>query len=511
MRIQNTPHVVVLGGGFGGLEAAFYLRSKVGDAAAITLVSDQEQFLFKPNTIYIPFGQDPQRLTVPLREPLAKRDIAFVLGRATAVDPQQKAVTVELRDGGAQPVRTIAYDYLILATGAAMRPAEIPGLAEHALTIWTPGDMLRLRDAFNRLVEDGRQRHRRQVLFLVPPNNKCSGPLYEIVQMLDTWLRRRKVRQHVEISFSTYESGYIQAFGPRLHQTVLEEFTLRGIRGYTNYVVDRVEPGQVRYTNGVTLPYDLLISFPPYVASTPFAGLPVDGRGFVQTISPTRQVKDLPDIYAVGDAADFPIKQAFLAFLQADAAAEHLAARLLGHAPKGGFEPTSMCVMEQFNKATFAQVPLRLTGESERPVEVDPARWAAYRVGSSALWRLGKWLLGVYLPWRFRDGKPFHAGLPWMLMEIGLKIMATLLATVVPRPVEAPHGRAPSAHGPGAAGSVAPTAAAAAAADGQPAGPASRRQKGRPRGTPGRRKCNQRWTVYQHAYPAKSGVRSLQT
>src|SRR5581483_2131792 len=145
MRIQNTPHVVVLGGGFGGLEAAFYLRSKVGDAAAITLVSDQEQFLSKPNTIYIPFAQDPQKLTVPLRGPLAKRDIAFVLGRATAVDPQRKTVTVELRDGGAQPVRTIAYDYLILATGAAMRPAEIPGLAEHALTIWTPGDMLRLR------------------------------------------------------------------------------------------------------------------------------------------------------------------------------------------------------------------------------------------------------------------------------------------------------------------------------------------------------------------------------
>jgi sulfide:quinone oxidoreductase len=296
--------------------------------------------------------------------------------------------------------------------------------------------MLRLRDAFNRLVENGRLRRRRQVLFLVPPNNKCSGPLYEVVQMLDTWLRRKKVRQYVDITWSTYEAGYIQAFGPRLHAVVLDEFTLRGIRGYTNYVVERVEPGQVRYANGATLPYHLLISFPPYVASTPFARLPVDDRGFVQTTLGTRQVQGLPDIYAVGDTADFPVKQAFLAFLQADAAAEHVAARLLGTSPKVTFEPTSMCVMEQFDTATFAQVPLRLTGQPARPIEVDPAKWAAYRVGSSAIWRLGKWLLGVYLPWRFRAGKPFHAGLPWALMDVGLKLMSALLAAGVTRPVE---------------------------------------------------------------------------
>jgi hypothetical protein len=97
-----------------------------------------------------------------------------------------------------------------------------------------------------------------------------------------------------------------------------------------------------------------------------------------------------------------------------------------------------MCVMEQFNTATFAQVPLRLTGNAARPIEVDVQNWAAYQVGSSALWRLGKWLLGVYLPWRFRAGKPFHAGLPWQLMELGLKIMARFFATTTPPPTPAP-------------------------------------------------------------------------
>ena len=61
MMNGNRPNILVLGGGFGGLETAFYLRMKLEDRANITLVSDRDYFLFKPNTIYIPFGLDPDR------------------------------------------------------------------------------------------------------------------------------------------------------------------------------------------------------------------------------------------------------------------------------------------------------------------------------------------------------------------------------------------------------------------------------------------------------------------
>jgi sulfide:quinone oxidoreductase len=82
----------VLGGGFGGLETAFYLRKRVGDRAAITLVSDQDSFLFKPNTIYIPFGLDPARLLVRLPPSLHKKGITFVRDRALEIDPARKTV-----------------------------------------------------------------------------------------------------------------------------------------------------------------------------------------------------------------------------------------------------------------------------------------------------------------------------------------------------------------------------------------------------------------------------------
>ncbi len=420
MRINGQPKIVVLGGGFGGLEAAFYLRMRLQDRAHITLVSAEDHFLFKPNTIYIPFGLDPQRLKISLSPPTRRKHIEFINGVARDVDPARKMVAVN--------GQTLSYDYLVVATGAGMRPEEVPGLREHALTIWTPEEMQQLGRTYQSLVNDVQSGAHRRVLFLVPPNNKCSGPLYEMVFMLDTWLRRRHVRDRVELIWSTYEGGYIQAFGPRLHEVVTAEFARRNIAGFPNFAVDNVQDGLVAYRGGERLAYDLLISFPPYVAATPFVSLPSDGRGFIATDLATRRVQGHQDIFAVGDAGDFPVKQAFLAFLQADAAAEHLAAEILGTAPECSFEPNSMCVMEQFDKATFAQVPLRVTGVAEKPVEVRPDLPGLYRVGSSTTWRLGKKLLGVYLPWRFGAGEPFHAGLPWKGMEAGLRVMSRLLA-----------------------------------------------------------------------------------
>ncbi len=420
MPALARPKVLVLGGGFGGLEAAFYLRWRLGERADLTLVSDRDRFLFKPNLIYIPFGLDPEKLTIPLDRPTRRKNITFVQARAHEIDPAAKVVAT---DRGPIP-----YDYLIVATGATMRPAEIPGLAEHAETIWTPEAMLSLRAAFARLLADARQNKRRRVLFLVPPNNKCAGPLYELVFMLDTWLHRNRGRAAVDLAWSTYEASFIQTFGPRLHEVVVGEFARRGVSGHVEHVVDRVGPDAVSYKNGKSLPFDLLVSFPPYVAATAFPGLPQDERGFLQTEIVTRQVIGHPAIYAVGDASDFPVKQAFLAFLQADAVAERIAADVLGQRATVAFDPVSMCVMEEFDTATFAQVPLRLTGRPERPIEIRRDRDGLYRVGSSPVWRLGKKLLGAYLPWRFRHGNPFHAGLPWKGMELGLKVMSSLLA-----------------------------------------------------------------------------------
>jgi NADH dehydrogenase FAD-containing subunit len=420
MDNAQLPRILVLGGGFGGLEAAFYLRKRLGRRANLTLVSDREEFLFKPNTIYIPFGRPPEQFVFPLAPTLDRRHIRFAHARAERIDPATQRVITSAGE--------LAYDYLIVATGATMRPDEIPGLGQYANTIWTPDEMMKLRGKLDGAVAAAQNGHSQRVVFLVPPNNKCAGPLYEMVLMLDTWLRRKSVRDGFSIAYATYESSFIQAFGPRLDEVVTLEFGRRKITGYKDKLVTNVEAGNVRFADGSGLPFDLLISFPPYAAAQRFEGLPADERGFLTTQLETRQVVGHDNVYAVGDAGDFPVKQAFLALLQADTAAEHLAQRILGEKPDAAFDPVSMCIMEQFDQATFAQVPLLVTGDPARPVAVRENAPELYKVGTGHIWRIGKKLLGSAIPGRFRAGQPFHAGASWAVLESGVKMMSALFA-----------------------------------------------------------------------------------
>ncbi|MEU5872151.1 FAD-dependent oxidoreductase [Glycomyces sp. NPDC047369] len=424
--MHTRTRVVIVGGGFAGLETAFTLRSHLGKRADLLLIADQHDFVFKPNSIYLPFGGAEDKIHVPLTEPATRRDITLIRGSLARVDTDGHRI--ELDDGTLEH-----YDYLVLATGAAMRPEEIPGLAAHARTIWTPDQMHELGADLERLraaTADGAVKH---VLFLVPPGNKCAGPLYEIVFMLETWLRRHHLRDLVCLTFTTFESSFIQAFGPGVHHVVTEEFAGRGVNGYTHHEVTRVGDGLVEYANGTARTYDLLVAFPPYVAAVDYPGLPTDDRGFLLTEPETRRVKGTGNVYAPGDAGDFPVKQAFLAFLQADAVADDIAARIDPEAvphPRR-FAPMSMCVMEMLDKATFAQVPLQTTGDPAAPVRVDPDAGDDYLVGVSPLWRIGKKALGYYLPHQFGAGRPFHGGLPWHTMELGLKGMSRTLASPV--------------------------------------------------------------------------------
>jgi sulfide:quinone oxidoreductase len=87
-----------------------------------------------------------------------------------------------------------------------------------------------------------------------------------------------------------------------------------------------------------------------------------------------------------------------------------------------------MCIMEMFDKATFARVPVETTGDPDRPVRVRPDADGDYRVGTSPVWRLGKKMLGLSVPMRFAAGEPFHAGKAWQAMDVGIKAMSGMLA-----------------------------------------------------------------------------------
>jgi NADPH-dependent 2,4-dienoyl-CoA reductase/sulfur reductase-like enzyme len=81
--MDARPRVVVVGAGFAGLETLFCLRHQLGDGVDLSLVSNDKNFVFRPDTIHIPFGADPKRSVVPLTRPLANTGVKVFRPRSS--------------------------------------------------------------------------------------------------------------------------------------------------------------------------------------------------------------------------------------------------------------------------------------------------------------------------------------------------------------------------------------------------------------------------------------------
>ncbi|HEX7299541.1 MAG TPA: FAD-dependent oxidoreductase, partial [Solirubrobacteraceae bacterium] len=114
--MTTTPHrVVIAGGGVAGIEALLALRALGGDHVELTLVSPTPDFVYRPLAVAEPFALGHQRRT-PLAEAARRAEAAFVHAPLTSVDVATR--TMRLGDG-----QELAYDALVLATGAASEPA----------------------------------------------------------------------------------------------------------------------------------------------------------------------------------------------------------------------------------------------------------------------------------------------------------------------------------------------------------------------------------------------------
>jgi NADH dehydrogenase FAD-containing subunit len=316
----------------------------------------------------------------------------------------------------------------VIATGASCRPQEIPGLQEHAVSICDSAGMLMLRERFMQVRGRAREGTRQRVLFVVPRHSQGSLPLYEVALMLDTWLRRESAREQVDIGFVTHEGSFVEAWGPRMREVVEREFAERRIEGQAAKRLVEVRAHEASFARGRSERFDLLVTIPPHAASVRYDGLPVDERGFLRVESGTRQLQGHPELYAPGDAGDFPLKDAFLALLQADAVADHLAAVVTTGVFKRPFEAISMNVIDMLDRAAFVQLPLELTGDPDHPVRLRTGADADYKIGVSPAWRMGKRMFSSYLLMRFAGGEPFQAGPGWRLMDVGMRAMTGMLA-----------------------------------------------------------------------------------
>jgi sulfide:quinone oxidoreductase len=304
-------HIVILGAGIGGMPAAFEMREMLPKEHKITVINALDHFQFVPSNPWLAVGWRKRDDVVLQIAPLLERKgIAFIAKPVTEIDAAGSRLTLE---GG----ETVAYDYLVITTGPKLSFDEVPGsgphnghthsvcTVNHAEAFWTQYQEF--------LKNPG------PVVIGAMPMASCFGPAYEFSFILDTDLRRRKLRNKVPITFVTSEPyiGHLGLGGVGDSKSMLEsDMRAHDIKWITNAKTTRVEPGKMFVTQLDDLgqvfkeheiPFKLSMMLPAFKGVDAVAAVPnlCNPRGFV-LIDEYQRSKAYKNIFSAGVCVAIP-------------------------------------------------------------------------------------------------------------------------------------------------------------------------------------------------------------
>ena len=309
-------HVVIIGAGIGGMPAAYEMRDalkkigKIGRDHEVTVVSNSDTFHFTPSNPWVAVGwRDKEQITIDCAKYLKKKKINFL---SCGVD-EILADENKLRLGNGQ---NLDYDYLIVATGPRLAFELVEGMGPEAHThsICHVDHAEKAYHAFEEFCKNPGP-----IVVGAVPGVSCYGPAYEYAAILDTELRRRKIRDKVPMTFVTPEPyiGHLGLGGVEDSKALLEsELRKRDIKFITNCKVTKVHEHTMDYEevdrNGETiasgsLDHQFAMLMPPFRGVGAVAnceGL-VNPMGFV-TINEYQQNPTFKNIYGTGVIVAIP-------------------------------------------------------------------------------------------------------------------------------------------------------------------------------------------------------------
>ena len=304
--------IVILGAGIGGVPMAFEMKEMVGKKHDVTVISDTPTFHFVPSNPWVPpKWRKPEDLKIELAPVMKKNDIEFIQKAATNIDPVNNQI--QLADNS-----TVAYDFLVIATGPRLAFDEIPGLGPDGYTssvCHVDHAAIAAEDLDKFMQNPG------PVVVGAVQGASCFGPAYEYLMILETELRNRKIRDKVPMTFVTSEPyiGHLGLGGvgdtKGLLESALRDKTIKWI---TNAKIDKIEPGLIFVTEvdedgkdkkKHELPFKHSMLLPAFtgvdaVRHVNAEGL-VNARGFV-LVDEYQRNKTFKNIYSVGVCIAIP-------------------------------------------------------------------------------------------------------------------------------------------------------------------------------------------------------------
>jgi sulfide:quinone oxidoreductase len=340
-------NLVILGAGTAGTIIASRLaRVLPGRGWQITVVDRDDQHIYQPGLLFVPFGQStPEELVRP-RTRLLPPEVKLDLRGFRGVDTTQKQV--RLGDDTLLP-----YDILVVATGVELDPGGTPGLTgpgwyESAFDFYTLEGAARLAKALDRMDEG------RVVLNVAEMPIKCPVAPLEFLFLADAFFTTRGCRSKVEIVYATPLEGAFTK--PRASAALSGLLSQRNIHVEGEFAVSAVdgEARKLQSWDGRALDYDLLVTVPLHRGTAALAdsGL-TDAQGFVTTDRHTLRHRTLPDVFAIGDCTDLPSSKAgAVAHFQSEVLAPNIVRHIEDRPLDPGFDGHANCFIETgFDKA----------------------------------------------------------------------------------------------------------------------------------------------------------------
>jgi sulfide:quinone oxidoreductase len=296
--------IVILGAGIGGLPMAYDMKKEMRREDNITVISNNPYFQFTPSNPWAGVGWRTKKdITIDLAPVLEKQGIGFIADGAAKLVPGENKVVLESG-------REVSYDYLVIATGPELAFDEVEGLGPDGFTqsVCSIDHAVDAHKAWEEFCENPGP-----IVVGAVQGASCYGPAYEYAMIMDTELKRRKIRDKVPMTFVTAEPyvGHLGLGGVGDTKGLLEsEMRDRHIKWITNAKVDKVEDGkmtvsematadEVKATHALDFKYSMMLpAFRGIPAVRDIEGL-VNPRGFIIVDKHQRNPK-FQNVFSVG-------------------------------------------------------------------------------------------------------------------------------------------------------------------------------------------------------------------
>ena len=294
---MNKPKVVILGGGFGGLAAARALYK----SAEVTVVDRHNFQTFLPLLYQVSTaGLAADHVAYPIRGALRKTDIKFRMGSPISVDHKNKEVKLDSSE-------VLQFDHLIVALGSVSADFGIPGVNEYALGMKTVHEALTIRAEIMRRFEDlcrfeDETKLSISVIGGGPTGVEMAGAIAELIRGP---LKSDQANAAAHIQVSLIEAGprLLPPFAPSLSERTKKDLEKLGVKVLLNTAVKAIEHRKIILKDDSVLNSEITIWAAGVKGSDAMAQLSLPTIGNRVAVEPTMQVKNYPNIWALGDIA----------------------------------------------------------------------------------------------------------------------------------------------------------------------------------------------------------------